>query len=60
MAILTKNFVFGNDFLKKSLPEFKAHMKKTHRVSAKEAKFIFEEIHGNDSTVSEKAIEDSK
>ncbi len=60
MAIKTKNFVFGEDFKEKSLLEFKAHMKKTHGVGARLAKEIYNEIHGNDSTVQEEAIEDSE
>ena len=60
MSIKTKNFVFGDDFLNKSLPDFKAHMKSRHGVSAKNAKLIYEEIHGNDSAVQSKAIEDSE
>ena len=46
MAIETKNFVFGEDFKDKSLPDFKAHMKKTHGVGARQAKSIYNEIHG--------------
>ena len=60
MAIETKNFTFGEDFLYKSLPEFKAHMKKIHGVGARQAKEIYEEIHGNDSAIFTKAIEDSE
>ncbi len=58
MAIETQNFIFGDDFLNKSLPEFKAHMKKKHGVSAKNAKVIYDEIHGNIITVQPEVNED--
>jgi hypothetical protein len=60
MSIKTKNFVFGSDFIEKSESELKAHMKAKHGVSAKAAKEIYKEIHGNDSAVSAEAIEDSE
>lgn len=60
MSIKVKNFVFGDDFLTKSLTEFKAHMKKTHGVSVKAAKEIYNEIHGNVSTVRSEVAEDKQ
>lgn len=57
MAIVTKNFVFGEDFKDKSLSDFKAHMKRTHGVSAKKAKEIYDEIHGKSSSVPEEPSE---
>lgn len=59
MAIETQNFIFGDDFLNKSLPEFKAHMKKKHGVSAKNAKAIYDEMHGNITPVQPIIDEDS-
>ncbi len=51
MAIKTKNFIFGDDFLERSLSEFKAFMKKTHKVGARQAKEIYNEIHGITNTI---------
>ncbi|QQO97047.1 hypothetical protein Nekkels1_45 [Cellulophaga phage Nekkels_1] len=60
MAIETKNFVFGSDFLLKSESDFKAHMKKTHGVGARQAKEIYKEIHGDNSTSEPKLVENSE
>lgn len=60
MAIHTKNFVFGDDFLEKSLSDFKAYMKERHKVGAKIAKQIYNEIHGDDTTVQPEVYEDSE
>jgi len=57
-GIKAENFVFGSDFLLKSESDFKAHMKSTHGVSAKKAKELYTIIHGNNSAISTKAIED--
>ena len=57
MAIKTRNFVFGDDFKNKSFPDFKAYMKKTHGVSAKQAKAIYDEIHGDYLPISGEADE---
>lgn len=57
MAIKTKKFTFGDDFKKKSLKEFKDHMKKTHGLEAKEAESVYKEIHG-DNSQDEKSDED--
>lgn len=60
MAIHTKNFVFGDDFQEKSLADFKAYMKERHKVGARAAKEIYNEIHGYDTTVQPEVDEDSE
>lgn len=57
MAIKTKNFVFGDDFRDKSFPDFKAYMKDVHKVSAKKAREIYNEIHGKSVSVPEESSE---
>jgi len=67
MAFSVDNFIFGEDLKDKSLPEFKAYMKR-HKVRAKKATEIYNEIHGisnkkedgNDSSIQSEFIEVSE
>ena len=60
MGIKTKNFEFSSDFLNMSEGDFKAHMKRTRGTSAKEAKLIYKELHGDIDPVSTEASETNK
>ena len=57
MGIKVANFEFSSDFLDKSEADFKAHMKRTHGVSAKKAKELYKGLHGESTGVPNEAEE---